>query len=77
MVGDELLRSDGQAMRVGQVEHQTEQSTPVYNVEVADWHTYLVSWWMFIVHNATVCFLNMAKAGVKYAQDILKGQPLQ
>ena len=61
VVGDELLRSDGQAMRVGQVEHQTEQSTPVYNVEVADWHTYLVSWWMFIVHNATICLTQIKK----------------
>ncbi|HET9505135.1 MAG TPA: polymorphic toxin-type HINT domain-containing protein [Hymenobacter sp.] len=53
--GDELLRSDGLTMPVGQVTHRTEQATTVYNVEVADWHTYLVSWWMFVVHNATVC----------------------
>jgi type VI secretion system secreted protein VgrG len=51
--GDELLRSDGLTMPVGQVTHRTEHATTVYNVEVADWHTYLVSWWMFVVHNAT------------------------
>ena len=53
--------------------HHTEQSVPVYNLEVAPWHTYLVSWWMFVVHNATVCLLTLARDGVKYAQDILKG----
>ena len=47
--GDELLRSDGLTMPVGQVRHRTAQVTTVYNVEVADWHTYLVSWWMFVV----------------------------
>jgi hypothetical protein len=41
--GDALLRSDGLRMPVGQVRHHTEQATTVYNVEVVDWHTYLVS----------------------------------
>ncbi|TGE07771.1 polymorphic toxin-type HINT domain-containing protein [Hymenobacter fodinae] len=50
-VGDELLRSDQVSMPVREVVHQTEQTTPVYNFEVADWHTYLVSFWMLIVHN--------------------------
>jgi Pretoxin HINT domain len=54
-VGDELMRSDGLVMPVRTVVHHTEESASVYNVEVADWHTYLVSWWMFVVHNATVC----------------------
>ena len=60
-------------MPVSAVVHHTEQSVPVYNLEVAPWHTYLVSWWMFVVHNATVCLLTLARDGVKYAQDILKG----
>jgi len=47
--GDELLRSDGLTMPMGQVAHRTEHATTVYNVEAADWHTYLVSWWMFVV----------------------------
>jgi hypothetical protein len=72
--GDELLRSDGLTMPVGQVTHRTEQPTTVYNVEVADWHTYLVSWWMFVVHN--VCDNNIIKlitrnaklAGKKHAK---------
>jgi hypothetical protein len=59
--GDTLLRSDGQAMALGAVVHHTEQPTTVYNLEVADWHTYLVSWWMFVVHNATVCLTLLAK----------------
>jgi hypothetical protein len=72
--GDELLRSDGLTMPVGQVTHRTEQATTVYNVEVADWHTYLVSWWMFVVHN--ICDNNIIKlitrnaklAGKKHAK---------
>jgi hypothetical protein len=51
VVGDAVLRSDGLTMPVSEVVHHTEQPTTVYNFEVADWHTYLVSWWMFIVHN--------------------------
>jgi hypothetical protein len=50
-VGDELLRSDQVSMTVREVVHQTEQTTTVYNFEVADWHTYLVGHWMLIVHN--------------------------
>ena len=59
--GDELLRSDGLTMPVGQVTHRTEQPATVYNLEVADWHTYLVSWWMFVVHNATICLAEIKK----------------
>ncbi|HET9505994.1 MAG TPA: polymorphic toxin-type HINT domain-containing protein [Hymenobacter sp.] len=60
--GDELLRSDGLTMPVGAVRHRSEQTTTVYNVEVADWHTYLVSWWMFVVHNATICLTKTLKS---------------
>jgi hypothetical protein len=68
--GDELLRSDGLTMPVGQVTHRTEQPTTVYNVEVADWHTYLVSWWMFVVHNANkVCITGTAKKIAKAAKS--------
>jgi asparagine synthetase B (glutamine-hydrolysing) len=56
-----LLRSDGLRMPVGQVRHHTEQATTVYNVEVADWHTYLVSWWMFVVHNTTICLAEIKR----------------
>jgi hypothetical protein len=45
-------------MPVGQVTHRSEQPTTVYNVEVADWHTYLVSWWMFVVHDSKICIFN-------------------
>ena len=60
--GDELLRSDGQVMALGAVAHHTEETTAVYNLEVTDWHTYLVSWWMFVVHNATVCLSKVLKS---------------
>jgi hypothetical protein len=67
--GDELLRSDGQTMPVGEVTHHTEQPTTVYNFEVADWHTYLVSWWMLVVHNSTICLKGTAKKIAKAAKS--------
>nr|WP_240315558.1 polymorphic toxin-type HINT domain-containing protein [Aquimarina longa] len=45
----------------------------VYNFEVADWHTYFVGAWEWLVHNAKVCLHALAKTGVKYAQNILRG----
>ena len=56
-------------MPVRAVTHHTEQPAPVYNLEVADWHTYLVSWWMFVVHNATVCLTGAAKKVAKAAKN--------
>ena len=67
--GDALMRSDGQVMGVGAVEHHTEQPVTVYNLEVADWHTYLVSWWMFVVHNATVCLTGAVKKVANAAKN--------
>jgi hypothetical protein len=49
-VGSTLQRSDQQAMAVWEVEQHAGPET-VYNFEVADWHTYLVGPWMFVVHN--------------------------
>ena len=78
--GDALLRSDGQVMGVGAVEHHTERPATVYNLEVADWHTYLVSWWMFVVHNATICLSEIKKLLVsegkvaKFKELIKKGK---
>lgn len=60
-VGDELRRSDGQTMPVRAVTHHTAEPTSVFNLEVADWHTYLVSWWMFVVHNATICLAEIKR----------------
>ena len=60
-VGDELMRSDGLVMPVRAVTHHTEKTVAVYNLEVADWHTYLVSWWMFVVHNATICLAEIKR----------------
>ena len=66
------MRSDGQVMGVGAVEHHTERPATVYNLEVADWHTYLVSWWMFVVHNATIC---LRKIGVDLYKKLRKKTP--
>jgi len=50
-VGDELLRSDRVGLPVRAVVHRTDQTQMVYNLEVADWHTYLVGDWLLVVHN--------------------------
>jgi hypothetical protein len=48
----------------------TKQSTTVYNVEVADWHIYLISWWMFVVFNASkICITGTSK---KYSEGCEK-----
>ncbi|UYZ63418.1 polymorphic toxin-type HINT domain-containing protein [Hymenobacter weizhouensis] len=47
-----VLRSDGQLVGLHEAEHRIGEPVPVYNVEVADWHTYLVGEWMLVVHNA-------------------------
>ena len=72
--GQTLLRSDGQNVPVAEVVQYSTIGTTVYNFEVSDWHTYLVGWWMFIVHN--VCDNNIIKlitrnarlAGKKHAK---------
>jgi len=71
--GHELLRSDGFKTPILNTKHHAEKPTEVYNFEVADWHTYLVGFWMWIVHNAKVCLFEKARKGVEYAQNILKG----
>jgi hypothetical protein len=45
-----VIRSDGVAMPVRDITWLPGE-VPVYNLEVADTHTYLVSQWMLIVHN--------------------------
>lgn len=50
--GDELLRTDGIKTPILSISHRTEESTEVYNFEVAEWHTYFVGFWMWLVHNA-------------------------
>ena len=71
VVGDEVIRSDGQWVAVTAVEHRTEFEQPVivYNIEVANAHTYFVGKWMWWVHNATVC---LAKVAVKLGGKLLK-----
>ncbi|WP_460582778.1 polymorphic toxin-type HINT domain-containing protein [Hymenobacter arcticus] len=75
--GDELLRSDGLTMPVGAVTHRTQQPTTVYNVEVADWHTYLVSWWMFVVHNTKICFAELTALAKKAAREWIEANRKQ
>jgi hypothetical protein len=45
------------------VAHRTEFSEPVvvYNIEVAEAHTYFVGQWRWWVHNATVCVKKVLK----------------
>jgi len=69
VVGDTVLRSDGLTMPISAVTHHTEQPATVYNFEVADWHTYLVSWWMFVVHNSGPCIKGAAKKIAKAAKS--------
>ena len=71
MVGDEVIRSDGQWVAVTAVEHRTEFEAPqvVYNIEVAQAHTYFVGKWMWWVHNATICLKTIA---VKLGGKLLK-----
>jgi len=37
------------------------QKKKVYNFEVADWHTYFVGAWEWLVHNAAKCVSAAAK----------------
>ncbi len=46
----------------------------VYNFEVEDFSTYFVGALMWLVHNAKVCLVGLAEAGVKYAKNILNGK---
>lgn len=46
-----VIRSDGVAMPVRDITLLSGE-IPVYNLEVADTHTYLIGQWMLIVHNA-------------------------
>jgi hypothetical protein len=43
------------------VKHHTENPVEVYNFEVADWHTYFVGYWMWLVHNTKVCIHSILK----------------
>ena len=83
-MGDEVIRSDGQwrfaaAIAVTAVEHRTEFEQPqiVYNIEVANAHTYFVGKWMWWVHNAAVCVLKVVKEGVEMARNLGKPPPSQ
>jgi hypothetical protein len=75
VVGDAVLRSDGQWVGVRGVAHRTEFAEPVavYNIEVADAHTYFVGKWQWWVHNATVCI----SKGLKELKELAKkfGKP--
>ena len=70
---DEQLRNkDGTWMPVK--EHKfLYQQRKVFNFEVEGWHTYFVGALAWLVHNAQVCLTAAAKAGEKWAIDILRG----
>ncbi|WP_262493588.1 HINT domain-containing protein [Flavobacterium branchiophilum] len=45
----------------------------VYNFTVGNFHTYFVGALAWLVHNAGKCLSQLAKNGLKYAQDMLRG----
>ena len=57
---DRLRTREGKWQRIKSVEFAYEQKK-VYNFEVADWHTYFVGAWQWLVHNATVCIVSAVK----------------
>lgn len=73
-VGQEVVRSDGQWVAVTAADHQTEFTEPVmvYNIEVANAHTYFVGKWMWWVHNAEVCAKALLKEGSEAAKNVVK-----
>jgi len=46
----------------------------VYNFEVADWHTYFVGAWQWLVHNTQPCFSTMMRESQKWFQNIMRGK---
>jgi hypothetical protein len=62
-------KENGQS-RISEIEY-SYKSKKVFNFAVADWHTYFVGIWAWLVHN--VCLKDLAKEGIKYAQDLLRG----
>ena len=72
--GDQVWLLDKRNVALSVVDHQPQPGNKikVYNFEVEGWHTYFIGWWMVLVHNW--CLLMKAKAGIKYAKDILNGQ---
>ncbi|GAL82652.1 probable hemagglutinin-related protein [Algibacter lectus] len=67
---DEVKSKSGKWQRI-EATNFLYSTKKVYNFEVADWHTYFVGAWEWLVHNA--CLFTLARNGVKYAQDILRG----
>lgn len=47
--------------RAVEVEGDLTVAVKVYNIEVADWHTYLVGKWLWVVHNSKVCLADVLK----------------
>ncbi len=56
----------------GEERPEEEEVTKVYNFEVEGLHNYFVGWLKLLVHNG-VCLFKLAREGVEYAQNILKG----
>lgn len=51
---------------------EAEAITKVYNFEVEGLHNYFIGWLKLLVHNG-VCLFKLAREGVEYAQNILRG----
>ncbi len=70
---DEVQTKSGNWHRIKATNFKYQKET-VYNFEVKDYHTYFVGKLKWLVHNAKVCLVALAKAGVTYAKNILNGQ---
>ena len=70
---DAIITKQGTWHKVKSTTFKYEKET-VYNFEVADFNTYFVGVLMWLVHNAKICLSALAKAGVKYAKNILNGK---
>ncbi len=70
---DEVHTKSGNWHRIKATNFKYQKET-VYNFEVKDYHTYFVGKLKWLVHNAKVCLVALAKAGVTYAKNILNGQ---
>lgn len=69
---DELVNRSGDWQQVKDHKFVYEKRE-VFNFEVAGWHTYFVGILAWLVHNARICLTAAAKAGEKWALDILRG----
>ena len=70
--GDQIKTQNHENIEIKNTKFNYEPQK-VYNFTVANFHTYFVGALAWLVHNAGKCLSQLAKNGLKYAQDILRG----